>query len=373
MQTSRARHRIAALPYIDGLGEDVNRINIPVAPHIIQSELTAGDPDPMFVTLKILEVGETPRGWDEHWTLEGVQNVASQINTNTVTGITGHASDGWEFDLPILHWIGAQMEGTSLYAKAYVPTYATEVREYLRTAVALGQRIGTSVDMFWGESGTVQDGNLVSLDLVHPDMAALEAASVVPELSRASVIDEGAANMPENSKTNERATASQELLDVREAQVAELREQLAARESELAGVREALGMAADSPDPVHVYAQATMAEVQKHRSVASAAEVIEHIGETAKGNDVLAGLLRQLVLEQDGSLMQPDVASAKARVAAAMETDAFRAIASGRSQLTGQHGPAVGVPPAAAKGSEHKVERNDSERSQIQSGSFAHA
>ena len=65
MQTSRARHRIAALPYIDGLGEDVNRINIPVAPHIIQSELTAGDPDPMFVTLKILEVGETPRGWDE--------------------------------------------------------------------------------------------------------------------------------------------------------------------------------------------------------------------------------------------------------------------------------------------------------------------
>ena len=65
------------------------------------------------------------------------------------------------------------MEGTSLYAKAYVPTYATEVREYLRTAVALGQRIGTSVDMYWGESGTVQDGNLASLDLVHPDRAAL--------------------------------------------------------------------------------------------------------------------------------------------------------------------------------------------------------
>ena len=180
--------------------------------------------------------------------------------------------------------------------------------------------------------------------------------------------------MPENSKTNERATASQELLDVREAQVAELSEQLAARESELAGVREALGMAADSPDPgTRVSHRRRWREVQKHRSVASAAEVIEHIGETAKGNDVLAGLLRQLVLEQDGSLMQPDVASAKARVAAAMETDAFRAIASGRSQLTGQHGPAVGVPPAAAKGSEHKVERNDSERSQIQSGSFAHA
>src|SRR5690606_13547966 len=75
--------------------------------------LTAGDDNPVFVTLPILEIGRVSKNgllYDKAL----VESIVEQINAKKLGGIFGHIPDEERptaFPIPSAHWLGARIVG----------------------------------------------------------------------------------------------------------------------------------------------------------------------------------------------------------------------------------------------------------------------
>lgn len=117
--------------------------NVPIAQGVDFDAIKAHDPDPMFLTLELAEVGRTSENglvYDEALVSELERQLPG------LAGIRGHISDeelSTAYPVPDIYWVGAKREGSKLYGKGYIPPGAT--REDVRIKKATGGRIGSSI------------------------------------------------------------------------------------------------------------------------------------------------------------------------------------------------------------------------------------
>lgn len=149
------------------------------------------DANPFYAVLPIVpEVGAISSNgllYDE----ELVSSIEKQINENKPGGIFGHLKDEERetaFPLPSGMWLGAKREGNTLWGKAYVPS--GPAREHIRTLMAVGGRIATSIYGRAKKFEKVRDGvkravdfKLESLDFAPPSRAAL-GYGAIPHVTR---------------------------------------------------------------------------------------------------------------------------------------------------------------------------------------------
>jgi hypothetical protein len=142
------------------------------------------DPDPLYVTLPIAELGAISKNgllYDEFL----VSLIGEQINTKRPGGIFGHLKEeerNSSFPLPAGLWVGARRVGDTLWGKAYVPPGAA--KNHVQDLKDVGGEIATSI-YGRGRYEKVRDGvkrlisfNLESLDFAPPGRAALGLAAV---------------------------------------------------------------------------------------------------------------------------------------------------------------------------------------------------
>jgi hypothetical protein len=117
---------------------------VPLYGHINTEELTAGDSDPMFVTLPVMEIGKVSKMgllYDE----ELVSSIETQLEDGA-TGIRGHIKEGEEgtaFPLNDVYWVGHTRVGNTTWAKGYIPPGAT--RDDTRRLKIVRGKLGTSI------------------------------------------------------------------------------------------------------------------------------------------------------------------------------------------------------------------------------------
>ena len=142
------------------------------------------DPDAMFVTLPIAEIGAVSANgllYDEPL----VDSIVEQINAKRPGGIFGHLKEedrSTSFPLPAGLWVGAKRVGQTAWAKSYIPPSAA--RDYVLNLKAVGGEIATSI-YGRGKKVELRDGThrrtnfmLESLDFAPPGRAALGMGAV---------------------------------------------------------------------------------------------------------------------------------------------------------------------------------------------------
>lgn len=184
----------------------------PAVPHAMGVDveaLTKGDTDPFYVTLPIARVGEISGNkllYDEAL----VKSIVEQINSDKPTGIMGHISSedlSSAFPEPEVYWIGAALEGSTAWAKGYVPP--GKARDHLHRQKATGGRIATSIfgpppdkriPTSDGKAFRIEGWKLQQLDLAPYERAALklggqfvvtrEMEEEIPPMDKAQLIAE---------------------------------------------------------------------------------------------------------------------------------------------------------------------------------------
>lgn len=125
--------------------------DITLAKGINLDELKAGDDDPMFVVVRVLEETVSENG--NSWTKEVMENVMEQILETTPDGFMGHIEEAKRssiFPDPQTLWIGAKLVTDpvtgrlSLLAKGYVLP-GSRLRTYLKKARAANKKVSVSV------------------------------------------------------------------------------------------------------------------------------------------------------------------------------------------------------------------------------------
>lgn len=162
--------------------------DVPIADGVDMEEIRRSDPDAMFVTLPIAEIGAISNNgllYDEAL----VNSLEEQINTKRPGGIFGHLKEeerSTSFPLPAGLWVGAKLFGETLWAKSYIPPGA--VRNHMGNLKKVGGEIATSI-YGKGKYERVKDGvrrldnfRLESLDFAPPERAAL-GLGAVPHLT----------------------------------------------------------------------------------------------------------------------------------------------------------------------------------------------
>lgn len=168
--------------------------SVPLAPDVDQQALHEGDPNPLYVVLPIAKVGVTSRN-GRHYDREAVTAVVEAVMRKRPDGIKGHLTDeerGYRFDVPPLIWVGAVLDESTgiVWAKAYVMTSATDVREYIRAKRAVKGQIGTSIygtaEGYYEDDGTfrVVSLDIETIDLAHPDRVGVTATAATPVTTR---------------------------------------------------------------------------------------------------------------------------------------------------------------------------------------------
>jgi hypothetical protein len=121
--------------------------NIPIRKEVNVEELTKGDDDPFFITLKISEVGATSGNGLVHDETLG-ETLSKQINEQAAHGIAGHLKDedrSTAFPMPAVYWLGAARLNGATWAKGYIPRTAEKVREHFRIQKVTGGKAATSI------------------------------------------------------------------------------------------------------------------------------------------------------------------------------------------------------------------------------------
>jgi hypothetical protein len=173
--------------------------DVPIADGVDIEAIRQRDPDPMFVTLPVAEIGAVSNNgllYDEAL----VDSIAEQINRNRPGGIFGHLKEeerSTSFPLPAGLWVGALKVGQTLWAKSYISPGAA--RDYVGNLKAVGAQLATSI-YGRGKSEKVREGvrrllslKLESLDFAPPGRAALGLGAVpyvTAEMSPAMAADE---------------------------------------------------------------------------------------------------------------------------------------------------------------------------------------
>lgn len=197
--------------------------SIPFADGVDKEALIEGDTDPIFVTLPIAEVGAKSKNGRIYGQAQ-VESIVQQINAHRNGGNKGHLradERSSKFDLPVLQWVGAMLDSNGkAYGKAYIPKYASDVREYIKNAKATRSRIATSIYGTATMNGDAVDKlEIESIDLADPFRAGVSAAVAVPVIT--TEMKNGDNTMSDNTPDviselrNDRNQAIQELAEVR--------------------------------------------------------------------------------------------------------------------------------------------------------------
>lgn len=119
--------------------------NVPIASHINREELTAGDDDPFFVTLRIGEVGSTSgnKNYYDEAIIREVERQAVGLDSNM--GHVNSSEADTAFPMPAGHWVGTKLVDGVLYGKLYVPRTRQDVREFFRVKMAQNGKVSTSI------------------------------------------------------------------------------------------------------------------------------------------------------------------------------------------------------------------------------------
>lgn len=173
----------------DGIISELNSsVDVPLSSGIDITVLTAGDENPMFVTLPVIKVGLSRN--KRYYSQEILREIDDQIKATRPGGILGHIGDqerGTRFDIPKVIWVGSLLQGDTLFAKGYIPQSATDLREYLTVAKATGHRVSTSIYGQWPQQfdATNQQhivgpgGTLESIDFAPPARAGMDLQAEV--------------------------------------------------------------------------------------------------------------------------------------------------------------------------------------------------
>jgi len=277
--------------------------DVSLADGVDYAALVAGDDDPVFLTLPLLETGAVSRN-GKRYDADAVRALVEQINKNKPGGILGHMSDGersTRFDLPSLMWVGATLDQDGkAWGKAYIPKYAANVREYVLKSKARRANIATSI---YGTA--TMDGNAVknlrieSIDLADPTRAGVGAAVAEPIITREQIdIEEG--DMPENDaliselrgdrdRIREQYESAQTRISEMETRIAELEQ----HEETVTALR-GLVPQGELVDAVREMTTVVREAARQQRESAIAEAVNGAMGDIAK-NQAGAALIREMV------------------------------------------------------------------------------
>jgi hypothetical protein len=295
--------------------------DIPYAPGVDHAALVAGDDNPVFLTLPLLEAGAVSRNgrrYDE----AAARAVVDQINAHQPGGILGHMSAterSTRFDLPSLMWVGATLQDGKAYGKAYIPRYAENVREYVLKSKARRAKVATSI---YGsaemDGANVRNLQIESIDLADPTRAGIAAAVAEPVITSEMSTQEG--DMPEQNELiaelRQTRQTIQEQLDTARTQISELQARVAELEPHAAVVT-AIREVIPSGDIVQTIRemQTTVAEATKQQKQKLINDAItEALGDIAK-NERGANIIRR----QIGEMATPE--AAKKRVQELLEDE----------------------------------------------------
>lgn len=255
--------------------------NVPFAAGV-DAEGFQSEPNPFFVTLPIARVGVKSRNGRE-FNRAAVERIVSQINDKKPEGNIGHIpveKRSTHYEMPKLRWLGAVLDadGTA-WGKAWIPSYASDVREFFRDAKRSNARVGTSIYGKEGEAG-LADMVLEQIDLGHPDRLGVLEVGAIPQIT-SELNDENkeADNMAEKE-------VLAELLTSKDAVIAELQTKVNASEtlvSELqskAAIADAV-IAELGADPVTT-AKGLIAELVDLKKAKLANEIDDVIAELVK-------------------------------------------------------------------------------------------
>ena len=311
--------------------------DVPYAPGVDAEGIRQDDPNPMFVTLPLVKVGGVSRN-GLHWNRTAAERIVAQINERKPEGYLGHVpaeKRSTQFEFGKLRWVGAKLhdDGT-VWAKAYVPKYAEDARDYFRLAKRTGAFVGTSVYGLKGDKG-IEDMTLESVDLGHPDRVANPSAVAVPLVTSEMVetpAPAGAGDVTEikqeeNPVEAENKAVVSELIEARDValgQVAELKGQLETVSAQIVELKAAAETLQQISELVGGNALETVRAWQTERAAAEKA-AREAAVQAVVSELVALEALRPLVLAQMGDVA--DAEAARARVTELLGRDDMQVIA----------------------------------------------
>ena len=186
------------------------------------AKVVGDDPDPMFVTLEVLNEGVSRNG--RYYDLKALQEVAEQINSEHPDGYAGHITQSERAtkvpDAEVI-WLGSKLVNTNgknrLFAKGYVLPEAKKRRSYLEKAKAIGKNVSVSI---YGTAKQVWDKalkayrqmniDLESIDFTRPKSEGVPNGKLGFALTSEMASEEGKSNEEDMEKTEVLKSCSKE-------------------------------------------------------------------------------------------------------------------------------------------------------------------
>lgn len=293
---------------------------------------------PLFVTLPLVKVGTTSQNGLQ-WGRPEAEHLVKEINSKRPEGGLGHTpaeKRSTEYKLPSLRWVGALLadDGT-VWGKAYVPKYASDVREFFIDAKRARARVGTSVYGMQGDKG-LRDMTLEQIDIGHPDRISHPVAAAVPKLTSElqntdnDKTGEDKHPMPEKDELTLVAELSKDKTNAL-AQVSELTSKLTAHESLISelkkrdeGLKAVESLVAEfKGETVAAKINTLISELVDLRKAAQKATIDGWIADALKAVELKD--LHPVIVAEMGAVDSAD--KAKARVAELMAQEHIKVIA----------------------------------------------
>ena len=319
--------------------------DVELAPGINMEQLKSVDEEPMFVTLRLLDVGARSRNGFT-WDREGVERVMAEINQKKPEGGIGHVKPedrSTKYDVGSLRWVGATMRDGALYGKAYIPKFARSVREHFATARALGHRVGTSIYGRRGKNG-LADLTLESIDLAHPDRLGYAGAAVVPHITSETRNEER--EMPEE-KAQEAVAEQVSVADANEQ--VKLISEIERVKNENARLTEVLKQVAETmnwaQEDVLAEVKTTREELNLFRQREFINEIDALVAEQFKETPDMAPVIRDYLIRNDEPIYGT-IDEVKERLSELLQQEHIQNLA--KMMVARSRGPAAIVAPNAA-------------------------
>lgn len=330
--------------------------NVPIASDVDFASLTAGDSEPVFLTLPIGKINAKSgngRFYDEAW----IKELERQTLATKPIGLMGHLKPderATAFPDEAIHWVGAVMEQDTLWGKGYIPP--GPVRDRIRRYKAQGKAIATSIDAF--AEGVWEDGigayrmTAGSLRLNQIDLAPADRAGIPSLAAQPIITSEMADNQPPTQA--EEFTEMDKLQLIRELTAEDARllpkpvrdaiigDQRAAPEvAQMAQIRETLGIDANADLATAI--RELIAERENQRKNAINGKITELVN-----SGIRAEAMRPLITELVTARQPATVEAAQAAYDAVAASEAVKKMLGAHVQET--MGPAQATPVAGQQG-----------------------
>lgn len=305
--------------------------DVPLAPGVDLERLKKSDSEPFFVTLPLVKVGgRSGNGFT--WQEPDVRRVVEEINQKKPEGGVGHIKPedrATHYEMPKLRWVGAIIVDGQSYGKAYIPKYASEVREFFTNADAVGARVGTSVYGVRGEKG-LADMTLEKIDLGHPDRVGSKDSAAIPKITseiQDKQDEQDKRTEDDDVEANDKLVAELERQrDTANATVAELQGKLGSHDTIVAELDQqkadyaALVSELNLGDKPLVKAKALVNELAGLRQYKLVSEIDGLLGdEKVVKNQLVRPLLRKFLVKKDGTPLVESVDDARAIIQEQLE------------------------------------------------------